>query len=937
MPVGWLWNLHKKVVGSIRGRRSRSRPRSQQVSARYSSAELCALESRTYLAGFTPGNLVISVVGTGGTLDASATMVSLREYGLDHLDAPTMATLVNTVMAPSSNVGNNSGNLTNAGNAPTEGTLNLAVDGSQLNFMGYDAPSGLAAVSGTTAAGNNRVIGTADASGMVAVGPRLTDAFSTGNARTAISVDGSAYWAGGANGVRYVGTNAAVQTTSTAVITATPPNTRFVTIATDRLERQFLISNSIASVFAWQSPNSLPKLAVAPQTVALPTLGSDLGEIVVLDRSPTSGATGLGGLDTIYITNGQSSATGTISKFEWSGTAWQARGSRSYSNGLNGLTARVTAAGDVQLFATTRLNTGNNQLVTLKDTSTFGSSLPLTATYSVLATAGVGYGFRGVAFTPDELTTPFSLTETSALANAGGAAVNLVESVTLQDGSSFKGGVLSVTGGASGDTFSIASLSGQITTVGNEVFYAGSLIGTFSGGIDATPLTVTFNPRHSTNDVSSAAVQQLIKQIQYGTTSSATSRTVTVTVTEAANHKNQSLSFSDSVSMAINHPPTEIAFQNATTGINENTSTTDGLKVAEIVVTDDGVGTNTLTLSGADAENFEIVGTDLRIRSGTALDFETKNMYSVTVEVEDTAFNVTPRVSQDFTLSVIDLAEDTTPPTAEWNVLPATRTSAVGTVTIHFSEPVTGVDLTDFQLTRNGSTVSLAGLAVTQVTPTQYTLDLSSVTAAGGDYTLCLVATESGIVDNASVPLAANATTSWKNLQISSFAVQNGEFQRSFVNQLDVSIAGLSDVSSLLNSGRIQLTRYDLNGANGVITGLGTVTAAGNSLRFHFGPHGVGGNRTNTAFDGYYQLQLDLDGNGTFESARSFYRLLGDFNGDRQVNTLDVNLVSAAMAQPYNSIYDIDGNGVINANDRSKVTISAKANRKLLGSLVVSG
>ncbi len=936
MLAAWLRNLHKKVVGSVSGRRSRLVPRKRQVSTRCSSAELCVLESRTYLAGFTPGNLVVSVIGTGSTLGASATSVSLREYGFNHPDAPTMATLVNTVIAPSSNVGNNSGNLTNSGNAPSEGTLNLAVDGSQLNFMGYDAPAGLAAVSGTTAAGNNRVIGTADASGMVAVGPRLTDAFSTGNARTAISVDGSAYWTGGANGVRYVGTNEAIQTTSTILLTASPPNIRFVSIATDRLQRTFLIANSIASVFAWPNP-TLPKTATTAQSLLLPTLGSDLGEIVMLDRSPTLGATGLGGLDTIYVTNGQSSMSGSIAKFEWSGTAWQSRGSRSYSNGLNGLTARITATGDVQLFATTRLNTGNNQLVTLKDTSAFGSSLPISATYSVLATAGVGYGFRGVAFTPDELTTPFSLTETSALANADGGAVNLVESVALEDGSSFKGGMLSVTGGESGDTFSIANLSGQITSVGSDVFYDGSLIGTVSGGIDATPLTVTFNPRHSTNDVSSAAVQQLIKQIQYGTTSSATSRTVTVTVTQAANHKNQSLSFSDSVSMAINQPPTEIAFQSTTTGINENTSTTDGFKVAEIVVTDDGVGTNVLTLSGADAENFEIVGTDLRIRSGTVLDFEAKNNYSVTVEVEDTAFNVTPRVSQDFTLSVIDLAEDTTPPTAEWDVLPATRTSAVGTVTIHFSEPVTGVDLTDFQLTRNGAAVSLAGLVVTQVTPMQYTVDLSSVTAAGGDYALSLVATESDIVNTVNTPLATNATTSWKNLQISSFVVQNGETQRSFVNQLDVSVAGLSDVSRLLSSGRIQLTRYDLNGANGLITGLGTVTAAGNSLRFHFGPQGVGGNRTNTAFDGYYQLQLDLDGNGTFESARSFYRLLGDFNGDRQVNTLDVNLVSAAMAQPYNSIYDIDGNGVINANDRSKVTISAKAKRKLLGSLVVSG
>ena len=44
---------------------------------------------------------------------------------------------------------------------------------------------------------------------------------------------------------------------------------------------------------------------------------------------------------------------------------------------------------------------------------------------------------------------------------------------------------------------------------------------------------------------------------------------------------------------------------------------------------------NDLTLVGADAADFEIVGTELRLKAGTVLDFETKTSFDVTVEVDD--------------------------------------------------------------------------------------------------------------------------------------------------------------------------------------------------------------------------------------------------------------------------------------------------------------
>ncbi len=83
-------------------------------------------------------------------------------------------------------------------------------------------------------------------------------------------------------------------------------------------------------------------------------------------------------------------------------------------------------------------------------------------------------------------------------------------------------------------------------------------------------------------------------------------------------------------------------FKNTTTTLPENTETILAIKLADIVITDDALGTNTLSLTGADAAFFEIVGTELRLKAGVPLDFETKSSYSVTVNVDDATVGATP-------------------------------------------------------------------------------------------------------------------------------------------------------------------------------------------------------------------------------------------------------------------------------------------------------
>jgi hypothetical protein len=69
-----------------------------------------------------------------------------------------------------------------------------------------------------------------------------------------------------------------------------------------------------------------------------------------------------------------------------------------------------------------------------------------------------------------------------------------------------------------------------------------------------------------------------------------------------------------------------LALAHTTTSLAEGTYA-DPVKIANITVTDDGVGTKNLTLSGADKDLFfiSIDGTELFLKAGTVLDFEGGN------------------------------------------------------------------------------------------------------------------------------------------------------------------------------------------------------------------------------------------------------------------------------------------------------------------------
>ncbi|MBO0800800.1 MAG: SdiA-regulated domain-containing protein, partial [Blastocatellia bacterium] len=105
-------------------------------------------------------------------------------------------------------------------------------------------------------------------------------------------------------------------------------------------------------------------------------------------------------------------------------------------------------------------------------------------------------------------------------------------------------------------------------------------------------------------------------------------------------------------STAPNQAPTAIMLSNAVTSIPENTSTASPVKLATIIVTDDGIGPNHLTVTGTDAGFFQIIGTALYLRAGTPLSSTAKPGYKVAVNVDDPTVGSTPDATTSYSLMV---------------------------------------------------------------------------------------------------------------------------------------------------------------------------------------------------------------------------------------------------------------------------------------------
>jgi uncharacterized protein YjiK len=188
---------------------------------------------------------------------------------------------------------------------------------------------------------------------------------------------------------------------------------------------------------------------------------------------------------------------------------------------------------------------------------------------------------------------------------------------------------------------------------------------------------------------------------------------------------------------APNQAATGVLLSNVVTSIAENTSTLGGIKVADITVLDDGLGTNDLTVSGPDASSFQISGGSLFIKPGTVLDFETKPTYAITVNADDPTVGASPDASASYTLNLIDVANEHAAPgsvviseTAPWS-------SGNSPVAADWFEATnlggTPVDITGWRMDDNsysyGSSVALRG--VTSIGPGRSVIFIEAGTSPG--------------------------------------------------------------------------------------------------------------------------------------------------------------------------------------------------------------
>ncbi len=110
------------------------------------------------------------------------------------------------------------------------------------------------------------------------------------------------------------------------------------------------------------------------------------------------------------------------------------------------------------------------------------------------------------------------------------------------------------------------------------------------------------------------------------------------------------------------------------------------------------------------------------------------------------------------------VVNDADPPRADvLHVAPDPRTTHVDTITIVFSEPIVGFELSDLTLTRNGgdNLLTASQTLTSNDDVTWHLSNLTPLTRTAGTYVLTLLAAGSGIVDLLDNPLVDNASDVW--------------------------------------------------------------------------------------------------------------------------------------------------------------------------------
>ena len=338
----------------------------------------------TLAAPFTPGNIVVAVVGDGtGTLSAAAAPVFLVEY------TPT-GTLVQTVALPATTSGTSHA-LTASGSATSELNLTRSGDGRYLVLTGYDATVGTTGVASTTVATVSRVVGRVAADGTVNTTTLVTDAFNGNNIRAAYSPDGTVFYAvGGSSGVNYVTLG---NTGASVNIAAAPANIRAINSFGGNL---YVSSGSTATLGISQIGTGLPTTTGQTNTIltGLATAtGSSPYAFYFADLS-----TAVAGVDVAYVVDDRTATGGGIQKYSLVGGTWMLNGT--IASAATTVPAVRGLTGSVSGTTVTLLATATTGLYNVTDATGYNVAPTAALPTTPLVAAGTNTVFRGVALAP---------------------------------------------------------------------------------------------------------------------------------------------------------------------------------------------------------------------------------------------------------------------------------------------------------------------------------------------------------------------------------------------------------------------------------------------------------------------------------------------------------------------------------------------------------
>ena len=187
----------------------------------------------------------------------------------------------------------------------------------------------------------------------------------------------------------------------------------------------------------------------------------------------------------------------------------------------------------------------------------------------------------------------------------------------------------------------------------------------------------------------------------------------------------------------VNEAPS-IQLQNRVSSVPENNSART--KIADVVIDDDALGSETLGLSGSDSSLFEIDGTELFLKAGSALDFESNPSLDVKVTVDDPTIGTFVDDTADATVVVTNSNEA---PVLANPIAPVSVLEDAASLNIDLGSTFSDVDMDS--LTLSLGTVSNPSLAAASLSGSTLTIDFFAnqsgsvsipVTASDGEFSV---------------------------------------------------------------------------------------------------------------------------------------------------------------------------------------------------------